>query len=337
MNFQILSPVKLITIAALTVAALPASAQNDQRRATFRNDGDPARGKCTIEVVVDGVAEIEIRGDNGVIRNLAGQPAQWRRFECNGPLPANPVNFRFAGVDGRGSQQLVRDPRSGGSAVVRIEDRPSGAEGYTFDLFWENGGGRGPVTAVPIPQDRFPRGDRGDQTRGGFGRPFAADDAVRVCRESIAQQAGERFRTRDIQFRRIAMDDNPGRNDWVVGTIVVGSRDGDQPLRFSCSVDFQSGRVRSAEIEPGGMDRNAPTGGLNRDMQACQRATEQRLRTDGYDRIQFRSINAEARPEGPGRIVGVAAGYRRDFADSFDFSCVVDPRDGDVRVDVRRR
>src|SRR5450432_1715613 len=150
MNFQILSPVKLITIAALTVAALPASAQNDQRRATFRNDGDPARGKCTIEVVVDGVAEIEIRGDNGVIRNLAGQPAQWRRFECSSPLPANPANFRFAGVDGRGSQQLVRDPRNGGSAVVQINDPDNGAEGYTFDIFW--GGREG--NAPPVDRDR---------------------------------------------------------------------------------------------------------------------------------------------------------------------------------------
>jgi hypothetical protein len=313
----------LITIAALTAAALPAGAQIYQRRANLRSEGDPARGKCTVEVVVDGVAEIEIRGDGGEIRTLAGQPATWRRFECNGPLPGNPLNFRFAGVDGRGSQQLVRDPRSGGVAVVRIEDKPSGAEGYTFNLFWENGGG------PPISQERFPRGDR-DRPR------FAGEDAVRVCREAIAQQAADRFRTRDIQFRKIAMDDNPGRNDWVVGTVVVRDRDGDQPYRFSCSVDFQSGRVRTAEIEPRGVNRN-PSAGLNREMQGCERAIEQRLRNDGYGRIEFRSINAENRPEGPGRINGVAAADGRDGGASFDFSCSIDARDGDIRVEVRRR
>src|SRR5260370_13788144 len=101
------------------------------------------RRKCTIEVVVDGAAEVEVRGDTANLRNLAGQPPQWRRFECNGRLPPNPVDFRFAGVDGRGRQQLVQDPRNGGVAVVRIEDPQSGSEGYTFDLFWSStyGGG----------------------------------------------------------------------------------------------------------------------------------------------------------------------------------------------------
>lgn len=136
------------TIAALAALASSAGAQNYSRRSTYRNWGDPNRGKCTIEVVVDGAAEVEVRGDNAMLRNLAGQPAQWRRFECNGPLPANPADFRFAGVDGRGRQTLIRDPRNGGSAVVRIEDPQGGSEGYTFDLFWSNGyndGYRGPA------------------------------------------------------------------------------------------------------------------------------------------------------------------------------------------------
>ena len=32
-------------------------------------------------------------------------------------MPRNPGDFRFAGVDGRGRQSLVRDPRGGGPAV----------------------------------------------------------------------------------------------------------------------------------------------------------------------------------------------------------------------------
>src|SRR5882757_2286684 len=100
----------LIGITGLASIVIPSSAQNLQRRATMVGGGSPDRGKCTVEVVVDGAAEVEIRGDSAVLRNLRGQTPQWRRFECSGVLPNNPADFRFAGVDGRGSQRLVRDP-----------------------------------------------------------------------------------------------------------------------------------------------------------------------------------------------------------------------------------
>src|SRR6185437_2037200 len=117
-----------------------------QRQATMVGGGTPDRGKCTIEVVVDGSAQVEVRGTSATLRTLSGQPAQWRRFECTGQMPANAPNFRFAGVDGRGKQQLMRDPRNGGVAVVQIDDSEGGAEGYTFDLFWDTRGSGGPGT-----------------------------------------------------------------------------------------------------------------------------------------------------------------------------------------------
>ena len=132
-----------VAIAVFASIAGSGGAQTYSRRATAMSGVSRDRGKCTIEVVVDGAAEVEVRGDTANLRNLAGQPPQWRRFECNGPLPPNPVDFRFAGVDGRGSQQLIQDPRNGGVAVVRIEDPQSGSEGYTFDLFWSNPRGGG--------------------------------------------------------------------------------------------------------------------------------------------------------------------------------------------------
>ena len=154
----------LTVFAAAAVVASQAGAQQYQRRAMMVGGGSPDRGKCTIEVVVDGTAEVEIRGDQGTIRNLAGQPASWRRFECNAPLPPNPVGFRFAGVDGRGRQDLIRDPRQGGAAVVRIEDSQGGSEGYTFDLFW--GGGE---TSRGVPADLV-RGDNRGWWTGGLPR-----------------------------------------------------------------------------------------------------------------------------------------------------------------------
>src|SRR4051794_39411997 len=99
---------------SLMLAATAGAQQQSSRRATYLGGGSPDRGKCTVEVVVDGAAEVSVRGESGTLRTLSGQPAQWRRFECTGPLPNNPAEFRFAGVDGRGRQDLVRDPRQGG-------------------------------------------------------------------------------------------------------------------------------------------------------------------------------------------------------------------------------
>src|SRR5262245_35882894 len=126
----------VVIFAGLAAMAAPLGAQTYSQRARIVGGGNYDQGKSTIEVVVDGAADIEIRGDNATLRNLNGRPAQWRRFECTAPMPVNPGDFRFAGIDGRGRQTLIRDPRNGGVAVVRIEDPQGGAEGYTFDLMW---------------------------------------------------------------------------------------------------------------------------------------------------------------------------------------------------------
>jgi hypothetical protein len=240
-----------MVMAMLVITAGAANAQ--PRKAVFVGGGDPARGKCTVEVMVDGAATVEVRGDNANLRNLNGQAPQWRRFECTSAMPANPADFRFAGVDGRGRQTLVRDPRNnGGAAVVQIEDPDGGAEGYTFDLFWGGGpgysggfqGGRG--SGGPIGPDRpYDRG--GDFRRD---RRMTEDEAVDVCRRSVRDQAADRFRTPNIDIRNIALDNNPGRRDWITGDLLVRRRFGrDQLYRFSCSVNFDTGVVRSSHID----------------------------------------------------------------------------------------
>jgi hypothetical protein len=333
----------------LTVAAIAgAAAAQDQRRATLTSGGNTARGKCTIEVVVDGAAEIEIRGDMATLRDAGGQRPQWRRFECTGAMPANPADFRFAGVDGRGKQQLIRDPRDGGVAVVRIEDPQGGSEGYTFDLIWNGGAGYARSQDVNRPDERpldprFP--SRRGLPDGAYNSRIAADEAVRVCQDAVRQQAAERFRSTNITFRRTALDDAPGRGDWVIGTFGVRrGYDREETYRFSCSVNFDSGRVRSAQIDsvesrsygnvaPG----NVPPSNLA--TQSCQRAAEQRIRADGYERIDFGSVNVDDRPGRNDSIMGTARAEGRDGrSESFDFSCSVDLRDGDVRsVNVQRQ
>jgi hypothetical protein len=259
------------------VVAGSITAQTLSRKATLVNGGNPNRGKCTIEVVVDGSAEVEIRGDAANLRNTGGQAPQWRRFECTAALPANPPNFRFAGVDGRGNQTLVRGPGNNGGAVVRIVDSEGGAQGYTFDLFWGNN--EGPTTQDRLPQDRGPQGrpqvppganeqpyDRGEYRgqqgpQGSDARPFNRGDsggeqrytrnqAVQVCQDSVRDRAVSRFRTQNIDFRKTSIDDNPGRQDWVTGELVILRRFGRQEVYgFSCSVDFRTGQVRTAQID----------------------------------------------------------------------------------------
>src|SRR5215831_3651144 len=131
MNIRIL---KASSMGAAFVAAM--CAQGLSRQAVITGGGSPDRGKCTVEVVVDGAAQVEIRGNTATLRDMNGRQPQWRRFECTTVMPPNAANFRLQGIDGRGRQNLVRDPRNGGVAVVQIEDQQGGAEGYTSDITW---------------------------------------------------------------------------------------------------------------------------------------------------------------------------------------------------------
>jgi hypothetical protein len=253
-------------------------AQNYQRQASIVGGGNPNQGKCTIEVVVDGAAQVEIRGASATLRNLSGRPAQWRRFECNAGMPANPANFRIQGIDGRGRQTLIRDPQNGGVAVVQIEDKDNGSEGYTFDVMWDaRGYNGGPVTSNgPIYRENNPNQNRGNDPRDTdqyrneqyrneqyrpnnrdssyyrqYGHGFAKDEAVRVCQQEVSKQATQRFRgVRDIHFQRTMIDDKPGREDWVTGTLDIHHGPREETYGFSCSVNFDNGQVRTAQLDP---------------------------------------------------------------------------------------
>ena len=319
----------LIGITMFAVIVLPASAQDLQRRATMMGGGDRDRGKCTVEVLVDGRAEVDIRGDTATLRDLGGAAPQWRRFECSGPMPNNPAEFRFAGVNGRGSQRLVRDPNSGGTAVVQIEDPENGAGVYTFDIIW---GGAGSAY----------QGDRGDRRR------FSPDDAVRSCQDAVRQQAVERFHVPDVSFRRLEANDNPAQRDSVKGVFDL-RRDGrDEAFRFSCSVDFDNGRVFNAQIESFGGDRLGQPGDRDRGdrgdrgnpgdraFNSCQRAVEERIMRDGYRDVRIDSIRFDDRPGRNDRVIGNARADTQGGRAAFTFSCAVDPADADVRsVDVQ--
>jgi len=128
-------------IPILLGSVLPMLAQGPtEMRADIRGQNFGDRGKCTIEVNVDDVAEVEVSGDMYRVRTLAGQLAYARRFVCSSPMPRSMRDFQLKGIDGRGRIYLARDPRQNrGVAVIRIEDPKGGREGYTFDLLWSGG------------------------------------------------------------------------------------------------------------------------------------------------------------------------------------------------------
>ena len=133
---RLTSSVLGLALTALAAGPMTAITVNQRARIT----GGSGDGQCTVKVDVDSLVEIEVRGDMGYIRNLSGQPGRWVMLECTQPLPQNPSDFRFRGVDGRGRVELIRDPRDrGGSAVVRIDDSKGGREEYHFKLEWRGG------------------------------------------------------------------------------------------------------------------------------------------------------------------------------------------------------
>lgn len=248
---RLLPKVVVATVAA--VALLPAQSRQSMQ-ANIRGGGGDT-GKCTIEVEVDGAAEVEVRGAMGHIRTLQGQRSNWRRFECTSPLPSNPVDFRFKGIDGRGDVRLIRDPyNSRGTAVVRILDNKGGREGYTFDLLWRQGAyGNDPY------YDRNRRNDsyRNDPYRRND--PYYGDDRYRsnngwgssngrivgMCQDAVRSQAARNYGVRNPNFNSTDVDNGRGSRDRVEGTF-YGNR-GDR-YSYSCSIDSANGRIRDIDI-----------------------------------------------------------------------------------------
>ena len=225
---------RLLSICFLSgLAAFGQPGSTQTRRADIRGGG--GHGKCTIEVEVDGVATVEIRGDTARLRTLEGRPAHWRRFVCNQPMPLNPVEFRFRGIDGRGRQDLIRDPSRGGVAIVRIEDRRGGREGYTFDLEWRGSGGERWDDGGSRPGVGGWHGNRGStfdfrgDGRGFFNRRSGRDLRVRDVNVSLRQDGRVilEFEAQGVQRLVFAGQASHYSRDSITAELAVGSRSRD--------------------------------------------------------------------------------------------------------------
>ncbi len=266
---------KALFAAAIVSGGILQAQQMIPFRASITGGGAREEGKCTIEVNVDDAADVEVRGDTAYLRTLRGAPAEWRRFQCNTPMPASPSGLRFVGVDGRGRQQLVSSGRN--AIVVRIEDRDNGRESYTFDLIWRNEGGFSSGPGYPGPYDRpngpvggvipppvyqpgpAPGGRPGEDNRpydhdGDRRRGFDTPDAIRACQDAVAERAFDRFRARPFSFRDVHIELVGDPRYYrtvgnVVGLVDLPRGRDDEWYRFTCTVDMDQRRVGRVDFD----------------------------------------------------------------------------------------
>jgi hypothetical protein len=215
----------LLTCAALIASAAAGNAQSYRRAALIRAS-DPYEGRCTVSVLVDGAADVEIRGDNASLRRVSGgAPPRWERFECTGPLPNSAANLRLRAVEGNGRMALTHDSYNGGVAVVHMANSDFGDQLYTFDVFWR-------------PERVYQSTDAD--------RMIIDDDSVQSCRTA----AENRIRDdgyRDIRFGSVSKEMR-GANDLVMGTASASRTYGPESFSFSCRVDPDDGHVRRLDL-----------------------------------------------------------------------------------------
>lgn len=227
----------------LGFAGLSATAQSfPPQRDQFMNaqiTGGSGSGKCTFEVNIDGAVDVEIRGSEGRLRWVGGGGMQWKRLVCNQPLPRNPQNFRFHGVDGRGSQTLVKDPNSNnGVAVIRLDDPQRGTEGYTGDITWDGGNNNGGWNGGNGGWNNGNNGGWNNGNNGNWNR-----NPVGACQNAIRGQSG--YGSNDLQFSSSVNSDRAGNVTVVQG--LANRRNG--YYQYSCVVR-PNGSVTDAKVSP---------------------------------------------------------------------------------------
>jgi len=127
-----------VRAAALFLFITQAFAQPTLKQATITGDADSPGGKCILEVILNGSAEIDVLGPTASLRSLTGEPLGWRRFECTGILPPNPDGFQIHLTSGRGRLDVVRHPLidGGGPAGFRVKSSLAFPEVFVLEITW---------------------------------------------------------------------------------------------------------------------------------------------------------------------------------------------------------
>lgn len=343
----------ILLLSLITPAlALHAQVADQVRRAAVSGTGS-ASGKCTVEVRVDGAAEIDLYGDSGRLRTIWGQPAAWARLECTSIMPYTMSDFRFRGIDGRGSVKLVQDPRNNNSmAVIRIDDPKGGSEGYTFEVSWSGGSASGPVSGfqsssgwgTPPPGAPSAGAGRGRGSGWGDRRAITSEQAIDLCRAEVRSRAERDYSLRNIDITAAAADTAQGRRNWVTGTFRAAQARRGGGYKFNCEVDYTAGQVRNVEllradgsaIQPSASGVGSSAQNQSTLFRNCQDAVVARVNRDGYQNVSFNSTQTD--PSRSDYVFGNLNASRGPVTDTFDYACTMDLRSATVRnLEVNRR
>jgi hypothetical protein len=158
------------------------------------------------------------------------------------------------------------------------------------------------------------------------------DDAMRICRNQVQQNAIERFGPGNVDFKTINLNAYGGVRDRVEGTFTIPGQTGPAMHTFACSVNMENGNLRWAQID------EQPGPSANREgltdaqvMDSCRNAVRSRIHDMGYRGVDFNSISVDNTAGRSDWVVGRAVGNRPDSSESFNFSCQVNRTDGNIR------
>jgi hypothetical protein len=182
------------------------------------------------------------------------------------------------------------------------------------------------------------------------------------CQDAVRQRANNQYQARDVAFLQSRTNDERGNGrDSVTGAVEIVRNDGRRDrLRYDCAVNLNNGRIRSVNLTPAASqgrdrdrddDRNYDNRGYSErydnrgygyngngrisdaQLNACRNAVSDRIRRNGYQGVEFGSIRQDNQ-----NVVGTASANGGTYFDNYEFTCSMDPRNGNLTtVDLRQR
>lgn len=233
--------------AALSLCgSLAASAQDYRDSYTFRLGRaadwnlNAADGTCRLKIFVDDKADVQLRGDQIIVRTNSGRRSFDEGSVCTQPLPfRNVEDFRVVANDARGRIVDVQRPmrRNNFTGSVGIEDPQNGGATYDLVVSWRNAD----RPSAPIASND----------------PYPYYDEVRACqdrvrRDFLARNDGDAY----LEFTGMSDREELGGNrERVRGEGWARNLAESRAITYECVVNDRNNRVLSSSYEIRGRAR----------------------------------------------------------------------------------
>ena len=195
-----------------------------------------ADGMCRLRVFVDDKAQVQVRGDQVLVRTESGQRSYDQGSVCTQPLPFGPVDdFRVTLENGRGTIHDVTPPnrRNNYTAALRIEDPQRAGDTYEMVLAWRNPGS---TSSAPLAAND----------------PYPYFDETRACQDRVRADFLARNGDGDpyLEFTGMPVREEVGPNrERIRGEAFARNRTESRPLTYECVVNERTNRVVTSSYE----------------------------------------------------------------------------------------